>query len=190
MGAVLLIGGLATAGIFAGWWNLTWAGVAATALVVVALGLLIGSFRGRGQWLIGPGIFLAALTVALSITGIDGNADYGQQTWRPTSWNTVQEEYVLNGGQGELDLSAITVPAGKTVTTKVEVRAGQASVIVPGDANVNVTCTTNAGDVNCLGNEESGLRKQTSNTQTGSTDQGTINLSVQVGAGQAEVRNG
>ena len=78
----------------------------------------------------------------------------------------------------------------ETVTTEVEVRAGQASVIVPDDANVNVTCTANAGDVDCLGNVESGLRKQTSTTQAGSSDQGTINLKVHVGAGQAEVRNG
>ena len=85
MGAVLLVGGLAKVGVFAGWWQLTWAGVAATALVVVALGLLIGSLRGRGQWLIGPGIFLSALTVALAITGIDGTGVYGQQTWRPAS---------------------------------------------------------------------------------------------------------
>jgi hypothetical protein len=190
MGAVLLAGGLATVGIFAGWWQLTWAGVAATALIVVALGLLIGSFRGRGQWLIGPGIFLSALTVALAITGINGTDGYGQQTWRPVSWETVQPQYVLNGGQGELDLSGLTVPAGKTVTTEVEVHAGQASVIVPVDANVNVTCTTNAGDVDCLGNVESGLKKQTSATQNPSSDQGKINLSVHVGAGQAEVRNG
>jgi phage shock protein PspC (stress-responsive transcriptional regulator) len=190
MGAVLLVGGLATVGIFAGWWHLTWAGVAASALVVVALGLLIGSLRGRGQGLIGPGIFLSALTIALTITGIDGTGGYGQQTWRPTTVNSVDSQYVLNGGQGELDLRGLTIPAGTTVTTEVEVRAGQASVIVPDDANVNVTCTTNAGDVDCLGNVESGLHKQTSNVQTGSTDQGQINLSVHVGAGQAEVRNG
>jgi predicted membrane protein len=97
---------------------------------------------------------------------------------------------VLNGGQGELDLRGFTVPAGETVTTEVEVRAGQASVIVPKNANVNVTCSANAGDIDCLGNVESGLKKQTSNTQDGSSDQGEINLNVHVGAGQAEVRNG
>jgi hypothetical protein len=190
MGAVLLVGGLATVGIFAGWWHLTWAGVAASALVVVAIGLLVGSLRGRGQGLIGPGIFLSALTIALTITGIDGTGGYGQQTWRPTTVNSVESQYVLNGGQGQLDLRGLTVPAGGSVNTEVEVRAGQASVIVPEDANVNVTCSTNAGDVDCLGNVESGLHKQTSNTQRGSTDQGTINLNVHVGAGQAEVRNG
>jgi phage shock protein PspC (stress-responsive transcriptional regulator) len=190
LGAALLVGGLAKFGVFAGWWHLTWAGVAATALVVVALGLLFGSLRGRGQWLIGPGIFLSALTVALTITGIDGTGVYGQEIWRPTTVDSVQTQYVLNGGQGQLDLRDLTVPVGTTVTTDVEVRAGQASVIVPTDANVTVTCSANAGDIDCLGNVESGLRKETSNKQTGSSDQGQINLSVHVGAGQAEVRHG
>lgn len=190
MGAVLLVGGLATVGIIAGWWHMTWAAVSATALAVLAIGLLIGSLRGRGHSLIGPGIFLSAVTLALAVTGISGTAGYGQQTWSPTTVDGVQAEYVLNGGQGTLDLRNLTVPPGDTVNTQVEVRAGQASVIVPADANVNVTCTTNAGEVDCLGTVAEGLQQEASRTQQGSSDTGTINLDVHVGAGQAEVRNG
>jgi phage shock protein PspC (stress-responsive transcriptional regulator) len=190
MGAVLLIGGLATVGTIAGWWHLTWAGVSAIALTVVAIGLLIGSLRGRGHSLIGPGIFLSAVTLALTVTGIDGTSGYGQQTWTPTTTTGVQDEYVLNGGQGTLDLRNLTVPAGDTVTTEVEVRAGQATVLLPADTKANVTCTTNAGEVDCLGNIENGLHRETTATQPGSSDNGQINLSVHVGAGQAEVRNG
>ncbi len=190
MGAVLLIGGLATVGTIAGWWQLTWAGVAAIALTVVAIGLLIGSLRGRGQSLIGPGIFLSAVTLALAVTGIDGTSGYGQQTWAPTTVTAVGPEYVLNGGQGVLDLRNLDVPAGKTVDTQVEVRAGQATVILPDDVTANVSCSTNAGDVDCLGTHQSGLRQEVSESQPGSSDNGTINLQVHVGAGQAEVRNG
>ena len=90
MGAVLLVGGLATVGIFAGWWHLTWAGVAATALVVVALGLLIGSLRGRGQCADRAGDLPVRTDVALAMTGINGTAGYGQQTWPPTTVDGVQ----------------------------------------------------------------------------------------------------
>ena len=76
------------------------------------------------------------------------------------------------------------------MATEVEVRAGQASVIVPDDVAVNVTCTTNAGEVDCLGSRQSGLRQEVTRDQPGSSDKGTINLHVHVGAGQAEVRNG
>ena len=190
MGAVLLIGGLATVGTIAGWWNLSWAGVSAIALTVVAIGLLIGSLRGRGHSLIGPGIFLSAVTLALAVTGIDGTSGYGQQNWVPTTVTAVSPEYVLNGGQGVLDLRNLDVPAGQTVDTQVEVRAGQATVILPDDVEANVYCSTNAGDVDCLGTQQSGLRQEVSETQPGSSDNGTINLQVHVGAGQAEVRNG
>jgi hypothetical protein len=190
MGAVLLIGGLATVGTLLGWWQLSWAGVAATALVVVAIGLLVGSLSGgRGKSLIGPGIFLSLVTLALTVTGISGTEGYGQQTWTPTV-ASLNSEYVLNGGQGELDLRNLRVPAGQTVTTELEVRAGQASVIVPEDMNLDVTCSTNAGQVDCLGNVEEGLRSETSSSQTGLSDQGRVKLDVHVGAGQAEVRNG
>ncbi|MET0863268.1 MAG: PspC domain-containing protein [Nakamurella sp.] len=190
MGAVLLIGGLATVGTVLGWWQLSWAGVAATALLVVAVGLLIGSLSGgRGKSLIGPGIFLSLVTLALTVTGISGTDGYGQQTWTPTA-ATLSSEYVLNGGQGELDLRNLTVPAGQTLTTELEVRAGQASVIVPDDMNLDVTCSTNAGQVDCLGIVEEGLRSETTTSQDGSSDQGRVKLTVHTGEGQAEVRNG
>ena len=190
MGAMLVAGGLATVGILAGWWQLSWAGVAATALAVVAIGLLIGSLRGRGLALIGPGIFLSAVTLALAVTGISGTSGYGQQTWVPLSQSEVLGEYVLNGGQGRLDLRNLELSAGATVATEVEVRAGQASVIVPENVAVNVTCSTNAGEVDCLGDHRSGLRQEVTVNQPGSSDEGTINLRVHVGAGQAEVRHG
>ncbi len=190
MGLALLAGGIATGGIFAGWWSLTWAGVAATALAVVAAGLLVGSFRGRGHGLIAPGIFLSLVTLALAVTGLDARATFGEQTWRPMTPAAVQSEYVLNGGQALLDLSDITVPAGTTVTTDVEVRAGNARVIVPRDANVEVTCSANAGDITCLGQSQSGLRQELTASNQGSTDEGTIDLTVHVGAGQAEVTYG
>ena len=64
-----------------------------------------------------------------------------------------EQEFVLNGGQGTLDLRQLDVPAGQTVDTEVTVRAGQATVIVPKDATVNVTCTANAGEIDCLGRQ-------------------------------------
>ncbi|HEY5878416.1 MAG TPA: PspC domain-containing protein [Nakamurella sp.] len=190
LGMVLLVGGLATVGAVQGWWALTWAGVSAVALTIVAVGLLIGSLRGEGRSLIGPGIFLSLVTLALTITGISGTTGYGQQTWVPTSVAAAQQEFVLNGGQGTLDLRQLPVPAGTTVDTEVTVRAGQATVIVPKTVTVNVSCTANAGEVDCLGKYAEGLRQDVSQTQPGSSDKGTINLTVHVGAGQGTVRNG
>jgi len=186
----LLVGGLAAVGSLQGWWALTWAGVAAVALTIVAVGLLIGSLRGQGKSLIGPGIFLSLVTLALTVTGINGTTGYGQQTWVPTTVAAAEQDFVLNGGQGTLDLRQLDVKAGQTVDTQVTVRAGQATVIVPSDTGVNLTCTANAGEIDCLGIRQDGLNQEISTTQDGSSDSGTINLTVHVGAGQATVRHG
>jgi hypothetical protein len=190
LGMVLLFGALATIGIFQGWWDLTWARVSAIALTIVAVGLLIASLRGRGGSLIGPGIFLSLLTLALTITGINGTAGYGQQNWTPTSVAAAEQPFELNGGQGTLDLRQLTVPAGQTVDTEVTVRAGQATVIVPKATALNVTCSANAGEVDCLGETASGLQREVTTAEPGSPDRGTINLTVHVGAGQGQVRHG
>jgi phage shock protein PspC (stress-responsive transcriptional regulator) len=190
LGMVLLVGGLATVGAVQGWWALTWAGVSAVALTIVAIGLLIGSLRGEGRSLIGPGIFLSLVTLALTITGISGTTGYGQQTWVPTSVAAAEQDFVLNGGQGTLDLRRLDLEPGQTVDTEVTVRAGQATVIVPTEATVNVTCTANAGEIDCLGEVKDGLQQEITRTQQGSPDEGTINLTVHVGAGQGTVRNG
>jgi len=190
LGVVLLFGALATIGIFQGWWDLTWARVSAIALTIVAVGLLIASLRGRGGSLIGPGIFLSLLTLALTITGINGTTGYGQQNWTPTSVAAAEQSFELNGGQGTLDLRQLTVPAGQTVDTDVTVRAGQATVIVPKATALNVTCSANAGEVDCLGETASGLQREVTTAEPGSPDRGTINLTVHVGAGQGQVRHG
>lgn len=187
---VLLVGGLAAVGTAQAWWSLSWAGVAAIALTIVAVGLLIASLRGQGGSLIGPGIFLSLVTLALAITGINGTTGYGQQTWTPTTVAAATQDFELNGGQGTLDLRRLDVPAGQSVTTDLTVRAGQATVIVPSDTAVNLTCSANAGEVDCLGERQDGLRQEVTTTQDGSSDNGTINLTVHVGAGQATVRHG
>lgn len=189
-GIAFLLAGLATVGVFAGWWALSWAQIAASALAVVAIGLLIGSLRGRGHSLIGPGVFLALVTLALTITGIDGNEPYGSQEWRPASVNAMQPRYVMNGGEGVLDLSDIEVAAGESVRAELEVRAGHAEVIVPEGTTVNATCVGNVGQVDCLGQIDGGIDNRQTATQAGDEESGTIDLLVRVGAGQAEVRNG
>lgn len=189
-GVAFVVGAGVAAGILLGGWSLPWAAVSGAALAVVAVGLLVGSLRGRGQTLIGTGVFLSLVTLALTVTGLQGTSGYGEQRWQPTTPSAVQETYVMNGGQGVLDLSGLTVPAGQTVRTEVEVHAGQASVVLPTDAAVDVTCTSNAGEVDCLGESRSGLRQQIEKTQAGAADRGTIDLTVHVGAGQAQVRRG
>lgn len=185
--------GVAAAGVLYGWWDLSWAQVSGIALGVVALGLFLAALRGRGSSLIGPGVILSIMTVALSITGLRGTDGYGQQDWVPTTGSQIQSDYRINAGEGNLDLRQITLAKGEVRDVTVSVGAGQATVLVPATMNVNLSCIATAGQADCLGVVSDGLNlsgKAVTANQTGKTDTGTLNLTVKVGAGQATVSHG
>lgn len=193
LGLALLAGAIAAAGAVNSWWTLSWAQVSGITLAVVAAGLLIGSLFGSGRRLIGPGIFLSLLTLALTVTGISGTTGYGHQTWTPTATDVVAEQpltYFLNAGYGELDLRQLPVAEGKTVTVDLEVKAGQATVILPKDVTADVTCSARLGQVDCLGKSADGVRPDVSAHQGGRPGAGTVTLAVHANTGHVEVRNG
>jgi hypothetical protein len=189
LGLALMAGGLAAGGVFAGWWALSWAAVAAITLAILAFGLLVTSLRGSGgRSLIGPGIFLSLVTLALTVTGISGTSGYGQQTWTPTSLDQLEDSYTWNAGQATLDLSQLDVPNGEIVRTDLIVNAGQATIIVPDDVTVEATCSASLGDASCLGTDGNGVRPEVRHQRAGTDkDSGTLVIEVRSNAGQAEV---
>ena len=191
LGAALLAGGLAAAGVFAGWWALTWAQVSGLALAVLAAGLLLASLRGRGRSLIAPGIFLSLVTAALAISGISGTAGYGAMTVAPT-FADLQPAYRSNAGSLIVDLSALAIPPGTTRTLTVKINGGRAEVIVPPGVAVQATCTTGAGRAQCLGNVADGVQKSivadTPGVGSATDPTGTLVVAVTANAGVAEVR--
>ena len=189
MGATLLVGGLTAAGVFAGWWALTWAQVSAIALGVLAVGLLISALRGRGYSLIGPGVFLSLVTLALAVTGISGTNGYGATNLHP-AYADLQSSYASNAGEFRLDLSGVSIPKGEVKSVEVDLKGGHAEVVVPVGMTVNATCEAQVGHTECLGAVSDGLRKQSTGHAPGGTDSGTLNLDVKVNAGFAEVVTG
>lgn len=186
-GLVMLVIAVSVGGIFAGWWNPAWSAVAGAALAVVALGLLAQSLRGRSLTLIGPGVFLSLATLALSVTGISGTATAGDVIWTANQTTPLQDSYRLSAGNGTLDLTGLTIDAGGTVSTSVEVNAGQAKVLVPANVAVDVTCSSNAGQIDCLGVTLDGLNQSATGHQNAPGAAGTLELEVHVGAGNLVV---
>ena len=190
LGLTLITGGVLTGGVFAGWWMLSWAAVAGITLAVLGLGVLVSSLRGTGgRVLIGPGVFLSLVTLALTVTGISGTTDYGQQTWTPTTVDQLEDSYSWNGGQATLDLSKLTVEKGRTVTTDLIVKAGQATIVVPQGVEVRATCSATVGEVECLGTHGDGMRPEATGHRAGDGAHGTLIVEVHSNAGQAEVRS-
>lgn len=186
LGLALIVGSLLTAGVVTQRFDMPWSAVAGFTLGILALGMLIASLRGRGaRLLIGPGVFVAVLTLALTVTGLQGTGGFGGHTWTPASAAEVEGRYVWNAGDATLDLSGLRVPPGETVSTRITVGAGQATVILPADVSVQGQCSATAGAIDCLGSLDDGVRPSVIVDRPGSSAAGTLNVTVHSNAGQA-----
>ena len=165
------------------------------ALAVFGLGLVVSSFLGRT----GFGTVVLTVVTACLLAGVVAlpdriTTDWVRETWKPASVAAVQPRYELGTGAGLLDLSALPVPAGTTVTTRAEVGAGQLKVVVPKDVVVKLHAEVGLGDVQLPGQPADDIDIAPDRVETrtiappaGTVPAGTLDLSLEVGIGQVEV---
>lgn len=160
-------------------------------LAVVGIGLVAGSFVRGGRGLIGLAVPLAIAGMALTTVPFENfsvQGGLGDLKATPYQASEVRPEYHRSAGDIDIDLTKL--PAGTPVTTKITNGAGNSTVIVPLGAEVAVTCETEAGDIDCLGQTSSGVGLDTVDfTAPGSTGQKIV-LQVKNGVGNVEVRRG
>lgn len=167
----------------------------ASALIVFGTGIAVSAFLGRT----GAGsVFLAIITAVLLACSAalpkDISTHWVRTNWTPAVAADVRPTYELGTGVGTLDLTRIDLAKGQTLTTSVEVGMGQLKVVVPDDATVKLNVEVGVGDIQfpgdgkqdvdvAPGKYEERTLKPTSNTKNG----GTLDLTLEVGVGQAEV---
>lgn len=159
LGLALLAGGIAVA--FAP--GLSAAGIAALLLGVVGLGIVVGAFMQSGRGLILVAVPLALLTWVLHAAPADG-FKVGGSYWDPATSAELQPRYAVTLGNGRLDLTGLRLAPGQTVQTSVNVGIGQTHVFLPPNVDAQVSCQTQVGQVDCLG--------QTSTDRVDVTDNG------------------
>ncbi|MEW2303554.1 PspC domain-containing protein [Streptomyces sp. NPDC006655] len=167
----------------------------AGALIVFGLGTALSSFLGRT----GAGsLFLALLTAALlagaTAMPSDISTHWTRVSWTPATAAQVAPAYDLGTGVGTLDLRHIRVADGRTVSTSAEVGAGRLRIVVPADVTVRMSIDVGVGDIQLPGDDkkdvdvEPGRHKDvTLPPVSGAKQAGTLDLDLQVGAGQVEV---
>ncbi|MER7186298.1 PspC domain-containing protein [Streptomyces hyaluromycini] len=167
----------------------------ACALIVFGLGTALSSFLGRT----GAGsLFLALLTAALLAVATalpsDISTHWRRMSWTPATVAEVSSAYDLGTGVATLDLTHIRIAEGQTVSTSAEVGAGQLKIVVPADATVRMSIDVGVGDIQLPGDDkkdvdvEPGKHKNVTLPPTGGAkNAGTLDLDLQVGAGQVEV---
>jgi phage shock protein PspC (stress-responsive transcriptional regulator) len=188
--AAVVVGGvlsiLAVAGV-----HIPVATVAASMLAVLAIGLLVGAFRGRARWLIAPAVILllvaqAATVIPRAVNGSWG-AGVGDRRWTPTVSNPAP--YELGAGEARLDLTAL--PAGPA-TVSAKVGAGTIIVTIRPDTTLVVHGKIGVGDANLPGVPTTSGTSLVLDTTVPATTVAdpvtTVDLTVDIGLGELEVR--
>ncbi len=124
----------------------------AIALLVVGLGLVVGTFFGRARWLSLIGLLLLPFVVASNLFGTYVTTGLGDRYFAPTTADSIASVYELGIGELTVDLRSIEIPVGDPILVAAQVGVGQLELILPEGAGLVLsTATVNAGQVRVFG---------------------------------------
>ncbi|WP_280300498.1 PspC domain-containing protein [Nocardia abscessus] len=124
--------------------------IAAAALAVIGLGLVLGAFLRRGYGLLVLTAPLAGFVLLASAVGpveFD-QAAMGDHNWAPASVADLAANYKVTMGAGTLDLRSVKLTENRTVD--LDVRMGEARVLLPADMTVRTRCTATMAEARCV----------------------------------------
>ena len=160
----------------------TWANYLTVALLIIGIGLIVGSFFGNGLGLIWVGL-LITLNLTLNDAALETQE---RETTQLVSVAQLSHEYKFGAGDFVLDLSRI--PAEDLLNRELEVEAGigQLTIIVPKDAPIEAIASIGIGEIHLFDKTQSGLDIEMNYSSPGlSTNR--LQIEVESGIGQIEV---
>jgi phage shock protein PspC (stress-responsive transcriptional regulator) len=161
-------------------------------LAIIGLGLVAGAFLRSGRGLIALAVPLSVVGMGMTAIGPEGYQGVGDLTASPTTLAAVQDTYQRSVGNVDLDLTNLPNAGELEVNARTDI--GNVTVIVPPNADVTVTCETDAGNIDCLGVEQNGIDTRVELVDPGVDSAGTndlkIELEVSADAGNVEVHRG
>jgi hypothetical protein len=171
--------------------GLTPARILAVALLVVAAGLVVGTWIGRARWLVLVGILLSLALAATAATDDDSDAlrgGIGDRTWVATQTQPVQT-FRLGIGEATLDLTGLE-PSGSHQVVKAHVGAGHLIVLVPSDVPVRVVAKADVGEIHEFGDSIADGDDVSRTLSYGPPGDPRVEVEADVTFGQVEVRRG
>ncbi len=154
-GLLIVVGALVLLTRFTGW-DVGPRGFLGAALLVVGLGLVAAAFAGGRRakgGLITLGVLLTAALIAASAFPWHSVRDgVGNRTYRPVTAAQVQPFYRAGVGDMTLDLTRIDVShLAAPITTRLQHGVGDLQIVLPGDADVQLTVHSGLGSVDAFG---------------------------------------
>ncbi|MFA9431457.1 PspC domain-containing protein [Egicoccus sp. AB-alg2] len=166
--------------------------IVSAALLVVGVGLLVGSVVGRGRGLIGAGLLLLPVVLVLQLLRpfpvdafTSGGQPAGQRFETPAVEAEVRDTYTLGAGELRIDLSEVQFTDDRDVT--VQTGFGDVTVYVPEDVTVEVHAQSGAGQMTLLGQRTDGVGLDRTVVDEVPGSDVRLTLDVQVGFGQIRV---
>ena len=157
----------------------------ATAILVIASGLLVGAWFGRAKRLIVLGLVLC-LALAVTSSAQTWHRPHGTtQVWTPTTVEAIESSYVLDVGDATLDLRNVDF-TGKTSTVEVMAKLGSVKIILPAMVDVDISGLVKVGKARIFSDEWSGFNSNRRSVRDlGKDGEGgghlTINATVNMG---------
>lgn len=120
----------------------------ATALGVVAVGLITAAVRGHGGGLVAIGVLMTISLTATSIIGeVPVNGRYGSVRWHPVDASTTEQKYRLIVGDGRLNLTGLPLTPGGRTIVNAQFVLGELKVTLPRTARAELHLKVGLGDI-------------------------------------------
>jgi phage shock protein PspC (stress-responsive transcriptional regulator) len=163
----------------------------AAALATIGIGMFIASFFGRVRGPITIGVLLViGLLLSAVVSGLPHPFTSHTTRITPTSFAAIPGGYQDNYGDVRLDLSKVKFTDADHKDIKIRLTFGQISVVLPPDVDVTVIAHAGAGDLDILGQQHSGVNKDSYTITDDGHDGpggGTLTIDASVRAGEVEV---
>jgi predicted membrane protein len=160
-------------------------------VVIVGASIAFGAMtQRRVGGLVFLGLLLLAAFALAAITPVSVGAGVGEKSEQPTTVTALDASYEHGIGELDLDLSAVTLPAG-TTSVDASVGIGKLVVTVPADIAVVIDAHAGIGSIDLLGAQDDGVDADRILTLPGATqDAPVLDLEADIAIGDIEVRRG
>ncbi len=128
----------------------------AAGVLVLGLGLLVGSLVGRARGLIAIGLLLLPVLLVTAAVRVPFAGEWGDRRFTPADAGELRSSYELSGGQMTLDLRGLTGVESVTPVT-AELGIGEMIVRLPAAMDVEVSAGVGIGALDIFGSEEGGV---------------------------------
>ena len=163
----------------------------AAGVAIIGVAIAVGAMtQRRVGGLVFLGLVLLAAFGVATATPVSISSGVGEKTEQPATVAALESSYELGMGELDLDLGAVTLPAG---TTPVDASVGIGSLVitVPEDVALEIDAQAGVGEINVLGARDDGINAHRTFSFAGSTpDAPVLEVEADVGIGNIEVQRG